>query len=99
MTVLVGAGAYWTPVGVEAPSEYVPTAEAREAAQAALDLIQVRHEADCRRCALCGQLCNRVDGFGLCSKTSIPHAKWRQQVRGQEKAVDRRSRYAQAVRS
>ena len=92
MTELVGAGAFWTPVDVEAPAEYSPSEEAQAAAQAALDLIQAQQEAECRRCALCGQLVNRVDEFGLCSKTSVPHVKWRQQVRGLGKPAGRRSR-------
>lgn len=91
MTVLVGAGAHWAPVGVEPPAEYVQTAEGRAAVQEALDLIQMRHDAEYPRCALCGQPSARIDDFGLCQKISVPHVKWRNQVLARERTSGRRS--------
>lgn len=87
MTAIVGAGTYWVPVRTEQDDEYTPTPEAKASARAELDRIQAYHEAECLRCALCGQLTYSLDSFGLCSKESVPHREWRQQVRKREAAA------------
>ena len=88
MKAIVGAGSMWVPtVRIEDPSNYTPTPEALAAATAVLERIQARHEAECDRCSLCGQLMNRPDDFGLCSKVSESHLQWRARVRRIEKAA------------
>lgn len=87
MKAIVGAGSVWVPVRLEDPSDYTPTPEALAAARTELDRIQARHEVECQRCSLCGQLANRLDDLGLCSKVSEPHVQWRQKVRRMEKAA------------
>lgn len=88
MKAIVGAGSMWVPtVRIEDPSNYTPTPEALAAADLVLERIQARHEAECDRCSLCGQLSNRLDDFGLCSKVSESHVQWRARVRRIEKAA------------
>ena len=47
---------------------------------AALEEID-HQQAGCPTCALCGQRANRLDKYGLCSKTSEAHQDWRAGVR------------------
>lgn len=41
-----------------------------------LRIVDMIHEGK-PQCRLCGQVVNRLDEFGLCSKTSIPHQERR----------------------
>ena len=41
-----------------------------------LRIVDMIHENK-PQCRLCGQIVNRLDGFGLCSKTSVPHQERR----------------------
>ncbi|MFB7843604.1 hypothetical protein [Microbacterium sp. NPDC056052] len=52
---------------------------------AALEEIDVI-QAGSPTCRLCGQRCNRLDKYGLCSKTSEAHQGWRAGVRNDMKA-------------
>ncbi len=61
----------------------------REITTAALAEID-RHHAQHPTCALCGQRTIKLDRFGLCSKISEPHKKWRAETRAEQQATGRR---------
>lgn len=48
----------------------------REVTIEALRIVDMIHE-DKPQCRICGQTANRLDAFGLCSKTSDPHREYR----------------------
>lgn len=85
---LVGSGPFWVPAMTDTDDapEWAPSDESREQTRQALQSIDEAHRATCEACTLCGQRVKRLDGFGLCSKQSPPHAKWRSRVRAMEKA-------------
>lgn len=56
------------------------------AALAEIDQRQAHHLT----CALCGQRTLKLDKFGLCSKVSEPHKKWRAETRAEQQATGRR---------
>lgn len=68
----------------EPEKEWVLDDAARARAAAELDRIDAGHEGK-PTCAACGQRVNRLDRFGLCSKTSVMHEEWRAGVRADEK--------------
>lgn len=54
-------------------TEWTPN---REITLEQLRIVDMVHEGK-PRCRLCGQVVNRLDLFGLCSKTSLPHQERR----------------------
>lgn len=48
----------------------------REQTLAELRIVDMIHEGK-PQCRLCGQVTNRLDKHGLCSKTSDAHQEWR----------------------
>jgi hypothetical protein len=60
--------------------EWVLDDAARARAKAALDLIDEAH-AHKPTCVLCGQRANSLDRFGLCSKVSGTHRRYREEER------------------
>ncbi len=69
----------------EPEKEWVLDDAARARVAAELATIDAHHEGK-PTCALCGQRANKLDRFGLCSKTSEPHQDWRAAARADEKA-------------
>lgn len=55
------------------PKEWVPN---REVTLERLRIVDMIHEGK-PQCRLCGQIVNRLDGFGLCSKTTELHRQRR----------------------
>lgn len=60
--------------------DYVVDDAAKTRAREALAVVDMIHEGK-PVCRLCGQMTNRLDQFGLCSKTSEAHQDWRAGVR------------------
>ncbi|WP_288874205.1 hypothetical protein [uncultured Microbacterium sp.] len=60
-----------TPAAEE--KEWAPN---REVTLEQLRVVDMIHEGK-PACRLCGQVVNRLDMFGLCSKTSEAHKEWR----------------------
>lgn len=60
--------------------EYSFDEAARVRVREALAIVDMVHEGK-PQCRLCGQISNRLDEFGLCSKTSDPHTAWRAEAR------------------
>lgn len=70
----------------ESAEKWVLDREVTVAALAEVDQRQAHHPT----CALCGQRTLRLDRFGLCSKVSEPHKKWRAETRAEQQALGRR---------
>lgn len=58
-------------------NEWKADADSRARADAELALIDKAH-ARKPTCQLCGQRVNRLDEFGLCSKVSVTHMRFRE---------------------
>lgn len=70
----------------ETAEQWVLDREVTVAALAEIDRRQAHHPT----CALCGQRALKLDKFGLCSKVSEPHKKWRAETRAEQQASGRR---------
>lgn len=69
----------------EKKPEWVLDDAARAQSAVELEAIDIM-QSGLPTCKLCGQRANRLDRFGLCSKTSEPHMEWRAGVRADEKS-------------
>jgi hypothetical protein len=65
---------------MSADDEWVPDDAARARTKTALDLIDDTH-AHKPTCVLCGQRANSLDRFGLCTKVSASHLRYREEER------------------
>lgn len=68
--------------------EAKPWAPNREVTLEQLRIVDMIHEGK-PACRLCGQIVNRLDGFGLCSKTTESHRHRRGDVTQTKKARKR----------
>ncbi|MGN7861478.1 hypothetical protein ACTJI8_12930 [Microbacterium sp. 22303] len=62
--------------------EWKPDRAVTLAALAAID----HQQRNAPKCRFCGQRCNVLDAYGLCSKTGKAHQEWRAGVRADRKA-------------